>query len=329
MGEIELNKIYNEECLEGMKKIPEGSIDLIVCDPPYGTMKNSLKGAFKKRKDGTITQYSRREHLWDTIIPTEELFNEYARVLRDNGRIVLFSQEPYTSHLRSYKCGSIIQFNYPMIWKKNNAGNILGVKKAPVNYFEDISVWSKNYDYNNLSELRNYVRELKNFIGLNSSEINKKVGNYKFVHFLSPDGLQFKIVPEQTYNQLIEVFNIDKWKGFKPYEELKALNVRHPRIFNIPEGQKFASNVLEFNKKPGFHPTQKPVDLIEHLIKIYSHEGDTVLDNCMGSGTTAIACMNTNRNFIGFEMDETFYKKSIERINNHRVTGKQIDIFEV
>ena len=131
---IELDKIYNEDCLEGMKRIPDGSVDAIICDLPYGTMKTAWKG---------LDEYDGR-HQWDDIIPTKPLFEEYGRVLRPGGMCILFSQEPYTNHLRGFKAYNAMKFCYPMMWKKDTFGMSLNAKHAPVSYFEDISVFSRN-----------------------------------------------------------------------------------------------------------------------------------------------------------------------------------------
>ena len=301
---MELNKIYNEDCLEGMKRIPDSSIDLIVTDPPYGTIKGLEIGGWRKEE----------KNQWDLIIDTKQLFDEYARVLRDNGRVILFSQEPYTSSLRTYDKTYGIEFNYPMIWLKNKHGNHLSAKKAPLNYFEDINVYTKKYGINTFRELREYFEKLQEYIGLNLKEINKVMGNRKAEHTFYWNSYQFKLCTKETYNKLVEHFKINEWEDFKTYEELKKYDYK--RTFNLPEGKKFIPNILEFNKENvHYHPTQKPTTMIEYLINIYSNESDTVLDSCMGSGTTAIACINTNRNYIGFELDEEYYNLANERIS--------------
>ena len=304
---IELNKIYNEDCLEGMKKIPDGSVNMILCDLPYGTIKG-LK----------LNTWSDKDTIWDNVIDTELLFKEYERVLRSNGVALLFSQEPYTSHLRTFKSENF-KFLYPLIWKKDSFGNPLMAKKAPVSYFEDINVFSKKYDRQNLHPLREYFKELLNFIGYKAREVNKTLGHRKAEHCFSHDTLQFYLPTLETYNDLIKIFGIDKMPGFKSFEELqeidRAFKRTFKRTFNL-NGQKHVSNVLEFKKESQrFHPTQKPVALFEHLIKTYTNKGDTILDNCMGSGSTAIACINTKRNFIGFELNEEYYNISLKRIS--------------
>lgn len=311
---IELNKIYNEDCLEGMKRIPDGSVDMILCDLPYGTIKGMELDGWKNQDTN-----------WDNILDTELLFSEYERVLRTNGVALLFSQEPYTSHLRTFKSENF-NFLYPMIWKKNHFANALSSKKAPVSYFEDINVFSKKYDRQNLHPLRKYFKKVLNFIGCTAKKVNEVLGHRRAEHCFRYDTLQFTLPTFETYSELIKVFGIDKMAGFKPFDELQKINRTFNRTFSL-NGQKYISNVLEFKKdSQGFHPTQKPVALFEYLIKTYTNKGDIVLDNCMGSGTTAIACLNTERNFIGFETNEEYYKKSLQRIKNN-VT--QLDLFEV
>ena len=317
---IELDRIYNEDCLEGMRRVPDGSVDAVICDLPYGTM----KGIDDK-------------HDLDVVIPTFPLWEQYERVLRMNGVLVLFSQEPYTSHLRTFKYKNTnIRFMYPMMWRKDSAGNALMAKGAPISYFEDISVFFKRHDETGTHPLRKYFADVLEFIGASScKEINQVLGHRKAEHCFYVDtkkkvidkiggkadhvfrsgGTQFEFCTEQTYNELIEHFGIDKFNGFKTYDELKAIHQKYRRTFNLPEGQQSMGNVFEFAKDTdGFHPTQKPVALIRRLVLTYTNEGDTVLDNCMGSGTTAIACIKERRHFIGFELSKEYFDKAVRRI---------------
>lgn len=323
---MKLDRIYNMDCLEGMKQIPDGSVDCIICDLPYGTM----KGASLDGWGGTATD-------WDEIIPTDKLFEQYERILRMNGAAILFSQEPYTSHLLSYQYkNSNFQFAYPMIWKKNHFANALIGKVAPVSYFEDINVFFKRYDTKGDHPLRDYFSAVMEFIGATScKQINEKLKHRKAEHsfYVSPNKLimqeiggkgdhtfrngstQFSLCTNETYNEIIEKFDIDKMEGFKPYTELQNIDKRFQRTFNLPEGQGHFSNILEYSKDTdGFHPTQKPVSLISRLVLTYSNEGDTILDNCMGSGTTAIACIREHRHFIGFELNKEYFDKAKKRI---------------
>ena len=237
---MELNKIYNEECLEGMKKIPDKSIDMILCDLPYGTT------ACK----------------WDAIIPFEPLWEQYERVIKDNGAIVLTASQPFTTKLID---SNIDLFRNCWVWNKKISGNPLLAKHQPLKVHEDICVFSK--------KRHNYYPQMR------KGKMRKKGGG-------------------------------------------------RSKLFDMEMSAKYSDeyypiSIIEFsNAKRGVHPTQKPVALFEYLIKTYTKEGETVLDNCMGSGTTAIACINTNRNYIGFELDEGYYKVSLDRIEEHK---KSID----
>ena len=315
---MEIDNIYNMDCLEGMKQIPDGTIDAVICDLPYGTMKGSGKG--------TGNQYPETSHDWDDIIPTDKLFAEYGRVLRRNGVAILFSAEPYTNHLRGYK-GTWLEFCYAMIWKKDTFGMNLNARHAPVSYFEDLSVFVRRSanDAEKAHPLRDYSRRLLQFIGKTQGQVQDDFKRWgipkptRVAHFLAPDGLQFILCTAETYGMLIDRYGIDKMEGFRTWEDLKA--EEQPfleggrKTFNLPEGETYLSNVLEFAKDTdGFHPTQKPVALIRRLVLTYTNEGDTVLDNCMGSGTTAIACIKERRHFIGFELSKEYFDKAVRRI---------------
>ena len=243
---MELNKIYNEECLEGMKKLEDKSVDMILCDLPYGTT------ACK----------------WDTIIPFEPLWEQYERVIKDNGAIVLTASQPFTSALVMSNPKS---YRYNIVWDKVNRHTGFGnAKKMPLRRHEDILLF-------------------------------------------------YKKLP--TYNPQMTVGKpyVAKRSGNKP-EVYVGLNPKD----GVNKGTRYPTSILpikaDVKTEMGKHPTQKPVELFEYLIKTYTNEGDTVLDNCMGSGTTAIAAINTNRNYIGFELDEEYYNASLDRIGKHKKT---------
>lgn len=299
------------DCLELMKNIPDGSIDLILCDLPYGTMKGASLDGWKNQ-----TTY------WDTQLDIDKMFIEYERILRENGNIILFSQEPYTSKLRTYKATNI-EFAYPLIWEKDHFANYLIANKAPVSYFEDLSVFYKKYDSQCLNPLREYAKKIFGYIGKTKKQIIEEIGQ-SADHFFRLNSMQFSICTEETYNKLIEKYRIDKMEGFLTYEEMKPLNQKLKRVFNLPENSKIKSNIFEYKKDyQGLHPTQKPVALLEDLIKTYTNENETILDNCMGSGSTGVACINTNRNFIGIELDDKYFnvaKNRIESISNSKVS---------
>ena len=310
--------MVNEKILarEGMKYIPDGSVDAVICDLPYGTM----KGAQLDGWDGVKTD-------WDEIIPTDQLFEQYERVLRMNGVAILFSQEPYTNHLRGYQYkNTSFGFGYPLMWRKNHFANALIAKNAPVSYFEDISVFFKRFDTSGHHPLRDYFSAVMSYIGATSAkQINERLGHQKADHTFRNGSTQFALCTAETYQEIIDKFHIDQMEGFKSYDELVAMDARFKRTFNLPDGQGFKSNVFEYAKdNDGLHPTQKPVSLIRDIVLTYTNEGDTVLDNCMGSGTTAIACIKEKRHFIGFETNAEYYNKALQRINNERM---QLSIF--
>ena len=322
--------LMHGDCLELMKNIPDGSVDLVLTDPPYGTM--NTDGGRRMKING-----------WDIIIPTQEMFNELSRVLRPNGKAILFSQEPYTANLITSAIPSL-PFSQRLIWLKNTFANCLGANKNCVNFFEDICIFTKPHDAECTNELRIYFKKVLEFIGAKScKEINQKLGHGRAEHcFYVTEGKravkekiggkadhatrvgssQFALCTEQTYNEIVSVFGIDKMDGFLPYEELARINEKYTATFNLWQGGKSKSNVLEYAKVGGgFHPTQKPVLLLEDLIKTFSNEGETVLDFTMGSGSTGVACVNTNRRFIGIELDPGYFDIATKRISEATTNG--------
>ena len=225
---MEIDKIYNIDCLEGMKHIPDGSIDAIICDLPYGTVKGMAIAGWKNK--GDICQ-------WDDQIPTEPLMEQYTRILRQNGVAILFSQEPYTHELRSYG-NSGFRFVYPLVWIKNNFANAFSSDKAPVSYFEDLSVFRKIYDMSNQNPLRDYSLKVLEFIGKPRREIIDKVGQC-VDHFFRHSSSQFAIPTPETYAELIKLYGIDKMPGFKTYAELEQSGI----TFNLPEGKNCWNNL--------------------------------------------------------------------------------------
>jgi site-specific DNA-methyltransferase (adenine-specific) len=303
-------QLYNGDCLELMKNIPDGSVDLVLTDPPYGTMKGA-------ELDGWKNQTTE----WDTAIEPTKIFEQISRILRQNGKVILFSQEPYTSRLITSAIPSL-PFAYRAIWYKNVHANALLAKSAMVSRYEDICIFTKPHDAECTNELRDYFKRVLEFIGAKScKEINIKLGHRKAEHCFYVTGkgkgsTQFSLCTEQTYNEIVSVFGIDKMNGFLPYSELTRLNEKYTSTFNLWQGGKSKSNVLEYAKdNDGYHPTQKPVKLLEDLIQTYSNEGNTVLDFTMGSGSTGVACINTNRNFIGIELDKGYFDIAEKRIN--------------
>ena len=247
-------QLIKGDCLVEMNNIPDKSIDMILCDLPYGTT------ACK----------------WDNVIPFEPLWEQYNRVIKDNGVIVLFSDEPFTARLI---CSNIENFKYRITWNKDIGGGYLNAKIMPLKQTEDICVFSKvnngRYTYNPI---------------MRDKESNR----------VRPIGRRNSVNPS-TYGasngQLSEDYNPKK---------------------SYPTNLiKLSSRTAECNSTRRVHPTQKPVALLEYLIKTYTNDGETVLDNCMGSGSTGVACVNLNRSFIGIEMDDKYFEIASKRINDH------------
>lgn len=265
-------EIYNKDCFEVLKNIEDNSVDLVLIDPPYGTVKGL------------------RENLdWDEVIDIDLMFKEISRVLRNNGTCAIFCQEPFSSKLiQSYH--QQLRFKYKMIWKKNNSGNILSCKKAHVNYFEEILLFSKKYSYISNMKQREYAERVKEFVNMKTIKDLKL--ETKYSHFFSTKGLQFNIPAKIHYDNLDIYFNLKEKIGdsYLTYEELHSLRDETNSVFNL-EDLKFRSNVLEY-KRPSKsrHPTQKPVDLLSDIIKTFTNEDDLVLDFTMGSGSTGVAC---------------------------------------
>ena len=265
-------QLYLGNCLVEMKKIADGSVDLILCDLPYGT--TDRKGIENKGDNRVLS--------WDTVIPLDQLWEQYRRVLRSSGTVVLTADQPFTSQL---VLSNLEWFKYEWIWKKKKTTGFLHANARPMKETEDILIFSplgasgcskkanKNMTYNPQGLIEKNVKKK------NSA---KRLG--KFLHQPEHMGSGNKLLHETEYEQ---------------------------KYTNYP------SEIIEFGlDKDSIHPTQKPVALMEYLIRTYSNEGETILDNTMGSGTTGVACMNTNRNFIGIEMDENYYKIAEERIKN-------------
>jgi site-specific DNA-methyltransferase (adenine-specific) len=311
-------KLLHGDCLIESDKIETGTVDLILTDLPYGTMKGINEvfvGYGRKNHDG---------HLWDEVIDTNEIYKIANRILRKNGKMVLFAQEPFTTELIN-KAIPNIPFSYRMIWEKDDFANALNAKKAPVNYYEDILIFSKKspkYDFEGLHPLREYFLTQKSESGLTDSEIKKILGNGMGGHYFT-NGSQFCLPTLPNYKKLQTTgFFKRDWNELKQIDSdyrtelMRKMNEENPFTFNLWEGKKYKSNILKYKKDyDGYHPTQKPILLLEDLIKTFSNEGDLVVDLTMGSGSTGVACKNTNRNFIGIEKDENYFKIAEQRIN--------------
>jgi len=316
-------KLYKGDCLVESDKIESGSVDLILTDLPYGTVKD-----IKNVNHGMSGKCE-----WDEVINTNEIYKIANRILRKNGKIVLFAQQPFTNELIN-KTIPNIPFCYSMIWEKDHFANALTAKKAPLNYYEDVLVFTKNnpkHDNTGNNPVRDYLVSEKKKTGLTNKQFNNLFSDYT-----NKKGNRDRSVLEHYWVKAQFTFptkdiyeNVLQHTGFfnKPYsfiEEIgkpyrlminEQLNQLNPNTFNLWEGNKYKSNILKYKKDyDGHHPTQKPVLLLEDLIKTFSNENDLVVDLTMGSGSTGVACKNTNRNFIGIEQDENYFNIAQKRI---------------
>ena len=300
------------DCLIESNKIKNGSVDLILTDLPYGVVN-------MKESAGNYKVLNTAES-WDKAIEPKSIYEIANRILRKNGKMILFSQEPYTSRMITEAIPNV-PFSYRAVWEKNDFANGLGVNKAMVSFYEDILIFSKTHDLERSHPLIDYFTgELSN-TGMNQSDINKLLGNKMGGHYFT-NGVQFCIPTEPNYKKLQETGYFQK-----PYEEIKAIDEQFKKqfasTFNLWQGNKYKSNILKYKKDyDGYHPTQKPVLLLEDLIKTFSNEGDLVVDLTMGSGSTGVACVNTGRDFIGIELDEGYFKIAQTRIHDAQSQGE-------
>tara|TARA_R100000654_G_scaffold48393_1_gene74544 strand:- start:262 stop:1182 length:921 start_codon:yes stop_codon:yes gene_type:complete len=297
-------KLYKGDCLIESDKIESGSVDLILTDLPYGTVKD-----IKNVNHGMSGKCE-----WDEVINTNEIYKVANRILRKNGKMVLFAQQPFTNELIN-KAIPNISFSYCMIWEKDHFANALTAKKAPLNYYEDVLVFIKSSSGKN-NKIKDYLIKEKNK-AYNKGWTDKTLRQLCEVS-LKGGGLlchywgvgQWMMPTQKRYAKLQKT-------GFfkKPYIELKKEYKKLESTFNLWEGKKYKSNILKYKKDyNGYHPTQKPVLLLEDLIKTFSNENDLVVDLTMGSGSTGVAAKYTNRNFIGIEQDENYFKIAQQRI---------------
>jgi len=232
-------QLINGNCLVEMKNIHSKSIDMILCDLPYGMTKNS----------------------WDIALPFDELWNEYNRIIKDNGAIILFGSQPFTSLMIT---SNLKMFRYSLVWEKNKFSDFLNAKRKPMKTNEDIVIFYK------------------------------KQPTYNPQYWYS--------TPYERWNKQSAV---DKQSNYGSHKENYVQS----------DGKRLPTTVLKFNRvERPVHPTQKPTNLLEWLIKTYSNENDAVLANCMGSGSTGVACKNTNRKFIGIELEKKYYEISQQNI---------------
>jgi site-specific DNA-methyltransferase (adenine-specific) len=314
-------ELYKGDCLIESDKIESGSVDLILTDLPYGVVK-------MKEKSGNYTKLNTAEK-WDKAIEPSKIFEIANRILRKNGKMILFSQEPYSNELINNSLFEL-PFLYKMYWQKNDFANALGVNKAPVSYIEEVLIFNQKFDSSLSNPIRPILKKVQDEWGYyyNSMEIIELYFNSGIASSLASAKTIAKHKLDWNYKQ-IEPINKKHWDLLNQiynfpisFEELTEMNNRYCNsTFNLWEGKKYKSNILKYKKDyDGYHPTQKPVLLLEDLIKTFSNENDLVVDLTMGSGSTGVACKNTNRDFIGIEMNEEYFKIAEQRINDTKYT---------
>jgi len=306
-------RIIRGNCLSQADNIENGSVDLILTDPPYGTVKGI--GDANGIQHGMSGKTG-----WDNALSPRDILGISERLLRKNGKLILFSQEPYTSELITSTTANL-PFSYRMVWLKDHFANSLAAKEAPVNYFEDILLFTREYDNGLSHPLREYAKRVMTYIDLSIAEINRRLGHRGAEHFFYTNSSQFELAPKKRYSELIDEFDINEMDGFKQYDELEQINEqfkeKNPNIFNLPDGEKYKSNIFEYDKpQSDHHPTQKPVPLLEDLITTYTYEGDRVVDLTAGSGSTAVAAHRKGRECIAIEKDEGYHQTAVNRVSN-------------
>ncbi len=326
-------KLLNGDCMKLMKEIPDGSVSLILCDPPYGTTECS----------------------WDSVLPFEPLWKEYRRVLKVNGVAALFCVQPFTTKLIN---SNMKDFRYCWYWVKNMATGFAYARYQPMRKVEDVAVFICNKPGQNNRgkhrELREYMLTELRKSGKTRADINRALGNSMSGHYFTR-GEQFVLPTDAAWKTLQEVtghFNRsydDVWNEYtselggtkdgqqgatyNPQGVKKVANGKTKTSNRRPEGQFYAldgktyvprftnypKNVLHFDSERGYHPTQKPVPLLEYLVRTYTNEGDLILDNCMGSGSTGVAVKRVGgRRFIGMEQNKIYFDIAQKRIEKEK-----------
>jgi hypothetical protein len=328
--DVSRSTFFHGDCLVESQNIENYSVDLILTDLPYGTTACS----------------------WDEIIPFEPMWKEFYRVLRPNGFIVLTASQPFTSKLVS---SNINNFSHNWVWNKIRGVGHLLAKKRPMMASEDILVFTNehSHDFTFRSPLRKYAIRLFEYIGKTKKQIFEDMGNQSVCHFMRTGSTQFNMCTEKCYNDLIRLYGIDKMNGFEQFEKLVKDNEDYlnsfPRVYNPQmrsrdkarvskmkatentcygnledyQGElleeSYPINIIEFDKSGHsnmlLHPTQKPLELMEYLIKTYTNEGMVVFDATMGSGTTGLAAVKNGRKFIGIEKDEKYFEIAVSRVS--------------
>lgn len=317
--------IKNADCFDEFKNIQDKTIDLVCVDLPYGQ---------------TACE-------WDSVIDLSQMWKELKRICKEGTVYVFFCTTKFGHTLIN---SNKIWFRYDLIWEKSNAVGFLSANKAPLRQHEMIYVFSYSGDdllNERNMELRQYAKKVKKYINKPLKQIDKLLGNMGIHHFYSFKSTQFGLPTEINYNKLIEHFKINEMKDYIKYDEMKKKwDVSNKSTYNpqktpgkpyvvkghkiknkdvygqsyiptsINKGDRYPTSIIKFNNpKKSLHRTQKPVSILEWLIKTYSNENDIVLDFTMGSGSTVEACMNTNRKYIGIEKDKDIYLVAKDRLD--------------
>lgn len=325
-------KLLHGDCLELLPDIPDGSVDCIIADLPYGTT----------------------DCKWDHVLPMDQLWKEYRRVLKGNGVAALFCAQPFTTTLIDSNRSS---FRYCWYWLKNQATGFAFARYQPMRKIEEVAVFVCNVpgqdNTGKHKALRTYMLEELKRSGRTRKEINGILGNSMSSHYFT-NGAQFSVPPREqweklqretgrfardwedvraeyraelgkrgaapaTYNpQGLQVVAGAKPKRRRPGKEDTVYKMDTLMQEYTPKYTNWPKNVLQFNTERGLHPTQKPVPMLEYLVRTYTNEGETVLDNCMGSGSTGVACLRSGRHFIGIEKDPQYFRLAKERIEQER-----------
>jgi len=318
--------IKNADCFDEFKNIQDKTVDMVCVDLPYGQ---------------TACE-------WDSVIDLSKMWDDLKRICKDNCVYVFFCTTKFGYSLIH---SNPKWFRYDLVWQKSKSVGFLSAKKIPLRQHEMIYVFSRNSSVDDVNiehnlELRAYAKKVREYINKPLQQIFKDMGNRTADHFLRHNTSQWSMCTESTYNKLIELYKINEMEGFitykkesplpkksttynpqktpgKPYT-VKQHTVRNIGVYGQKQlpahgnetGDRHPTSILKFNQpKKSLHPTQKPTDMLEWLIKTYSNENDIVLDFTMGSGSTVEACMNTNRKYIGIEKDKDIYLTAKDRLD--------------
>jgi DNA modification methylase len=325
-----MKKLYNDDCFNVFPLIKDKSVNMVLVDLPYG----------------------QTDCHWDICLDLVAMWKELKRIGTDNCQYVFFTTSKYGFEIIN---SNKRMFKYDLVWEKPTAVGFLSAKHQPLRAHEMIYIFNNsNKDDVELclnKELRAYAEKVKKYINKPMSQLKKDFGNRTYEHFVDRcKTSQFNLPTKETYDKLISLYGIDKMEGFMSYEDMKKKEEKQKSIIHLynpqmvqgkpyktkrhltktsvygvipanetnnESGLRYPRSVIKFHQNGDkLHPTQKPLDLCEWLIKTYSNEGDLVLDFCMGSGSTIEACINTNRQYIGIEKDKEIYKIARERIKS-------------